>query len=476
MLSQAMTVIAPLITAPYIARVFNAELIGVYSYTLANCSYFVLVESLGLMLYGQIKIAEVRDDEAKKSTVFYEIMALKIALMLVTLAAYAAFYVRNRSGLEYQIACVMMMNILAFGLDTSWFLAGLEEFKLIAIRSTVVRLLNIILVLTLVKDANDILWYAVIMQGAQFLSFLVLLPVAMKRTTAHLVKKLHFRPYWKPAAVYFVPSLITTIFSSTDKTMLGLLSGDFEVGVYEQANKISQIGMSAISAIGNVLMPRAAYLYHNGSKENSTDQLYVQSFYILAMAAFPTALGMAAIAKTFVPVFFGPGYEKSAVLLPILSANVVIVSFSNLSGQQLLIARNRQGAFNFSASISAIANVLLNLLMIRKTASIGAAFASVLSSLVALVMILKVAELSVPMKDLILGVWKYFCAAGIMAAAVVFVSQIPIHQTALVCVEIAVGVVVYAGTLLLLRDRLTLDTIRTIRSRLAASRNAHGRL
>ena len=58
---QTAGVIAPLIISPYIARVLSAELIGDYSYTLANSSYFVLAECLGFSLYGTIKIAAVRD-------------------------------------------------------------------------------------------------------------------------------------------------------------------------------------------------------------------------------------------------------------------------------------------------------------------------------------------------------------------------------------------------------------------------------
>ena len=82
-LMQTASVIAPLIISPYIARVLSAELIGNYSYTLANSSYFVLIECLGLSLYGTIKIAMIRDDKRELSKFFWEIFWLKFILMII---------------------------------------------------------------------------------------------------------------------------------------------------------------------------------------------------------------------------------------------------------------------------------------------------------------------------------------------------------------------------------------------------------
>ena len=87
-ISQTVALIVPLVTSPYIARVFNPELIGKYSYALANSSYFVLLECMGFPLYGQIKIAAYRDDKEEVSRTFVEIMTLKFFLMLLSIVVY----------------------------------------------------------------------------------------------------------------------------------------------------------------------------------------------------------------------------------------------------------------------------------------------------------------------------------------------------------------------------------------------------
>ena len=59
---QVFTLVTPLITAPYLARVLGADGIGLYSYTESVASYFLLFAALGISTYGQREIAYTQDD------------------------------------------------------------------------------------------------------------------------------------------------------------------------------------------------------------------------------------------------------------------------------------------------------------------------------------------------------------------------------------------------------------------------------
>jgi len=161
---QTAGVIAPLIISPYIARVLSAELIGDYSYTLANSSYFVLAECLGFSLYGTIKIAAVRDDKKELSRIFWEIFWIKIILMLICLSLYMLWISRYETGTTKALYYVMAINIISGGVDVTWFLNGIEEFRISALRTIFVRLINVVMIVTLVKSEKDLILYALIMQ------------------------------------------------------------------------------------------------------------------------------------------------------------------------------------------------------------------------------------------------------------------------------------------------------------------------
>ena len=61
LLYQLLTLIVPFITAPYTARIFGADGIGIQSYTNSILAYFTLFATLGTASYGQREIARNKD-------------------------------------------------------------------------------------------------------------------------------------------------------------------------------------------------------------------------------------------------------------------------------------------------------------------------------------------------------------------------------------------------------------------------------
>ena len=57
-LYEILAIIAPLITAPYVSRVFGADGVGIYSYTSAITAYFTMFSAMGIKSYGQREIAQ----------------------------------------------------------------------------------------------------------------------------------------------------------------------------------------------------------------------------------------------------------------------------------------------------------------------------------------------------------------------------------------------------------------------------------
>ena len=66
MLYQVLTLIIPIITAPYLARTLQATANGINNYTSSIVYWFTLIGMLGITLYGNKEIAKVRDNKEKK--------------------------------------------------------------------------------------------------------------------------------------------------------------------------------------------------------------------------------------------------------------------------------------------------------------------------------------------------------------------------------------------------------------------------
>lgn len=81
-ISQILTLIIPLITTPYLARVLQETGNGQYSYAFSIITYFTLFANLGFDVYGQRQIAAAQGDIEAKSKVFWEkIQIIRTAVM-----------------------------------------------------------------------------------------------------------------------------------------------------------------------------------------------------------------------------------------------------------------------------------------------------------------------------------------------------------------------------------------------------------
>lgn len=89
---QILLILMPIITTPYLARTLGPSGTGTYSYTISIVTYFILIGSLGISMYGQREIAFVQDDIKKRSKIFYELVILRFITISISMIV---FYIIN---------------------------------------------------------------------------------------------------------------------------------------------------------------------------------------------------------------------------------------------------------------------------------------------------------------------------------------------------------------------------------------------
>ena len=147
-------IIVPLVTAPYTARVLGAENIGIYSYTYAIVSSVVMFGALGTATYGQKEIASAGENIVERSEKFLEIWVLKAVTMVIAFLIFVPYAYQTTAWVYYAL---QIPYIVAGVFDISFFFQGIEKFRYIAVRNTIVRIAGIVLLFSLVKSSND-LW------------------------------------------------------------------------------------------------------------------------------------------------------------------------------------------------------------------------------------------------------------------------------------------------------------------------------
>ena len=154
---QILALIVPLITTPYVSRVLGAHGIGIYSYTFSIVSFFVLFSALGTTTYANRNLGIVRDNIEERNKFFWDIFSLRVILASVSLIIYYA-YVIVLSENKF-IAALQGIYLIDIMMDITWFFQGMENFKIIAIRNYVIKLINVVFIFTVVRDEGDLWWY-----------------------------------------------------------------------------------------------------------------------------------------------------------------------------------------------------------------------------------------------------------------------------------------------------------------------------
>lgn len=479
MVYQVLILILPLITTPYLSRVLGAEGIGIYSYTYAIVTYFILFGSLGVALYGQREIAYAQENKEKRKKVFIEIVIFRFITILLSTVVYFFSFV---NGKEYQIYyTILMLELIAAAFDISWFFQGLEEFKKTVTRNVLVRICSVTLVFILVKTNEDLAKFTLIYSLADLIGNLSLWLYLPKYLKGIKIEKISIKQHLPHIILLFIPQIANQIYNILDTTMIGWLVKDkSETGYYEQGHKVIRLLLTIVNSLGVVMIPRMANAFANNDKKQIN--LYMKmSFRFTFFLSFPIMFGIVSISKAFVPVFFGNGYDKVNYIIYLLSPMILLMGIANVIGTQYLLPTKRQKEYTFSVTVGVIVNFILNYILISLYESIGAAIATVLSQLIVDLLQYNNIKNEIKLRELIKTCANYFISALIMfvccfSVKVVLgtseVSEIiqnlstnrQIFNMISIIAQILVGVITYLAMLIILKDEYVFKFINKIKS------------
>lgn len=376
-LYQISVVIFPLLTAPYLARVLGAEKLGVFSFLYSIAAYFATFAELGVSSYGSRSIAEVRNDINKRSTVFWEIFWMKCmtsGASLIVYILYLVFFCRS----DIVVATILVFPTLSTLVSVNFLFFGTEQFQITAIQSLIVRTLCTIFIFLFIHEPSDLYKYVLIEVASTFLSNLYMWLRLPKVVHFERVEFKNICKHIKPNLLLFVPIAAMSVYHMMDKTMLGILSSDLESGFYYSADKAVNVPIGIFSGITVVLLPRVTGLIKEGKVEKFKQEFSLALYAMVVLAVY-MCLEMASIAKEFVPVFFGDGYEMCVPLIIYLSVVIIIKAVSFTIRSLYLIPMHMEKWYITSTFVGAGVNLVANCLLIPKLGALGAVLGTLLA-------------------------------------------------------------------------------------------------
>lgn len=463
LLWQILTLITPLITTPYVSRILGAEKIGIASYIGSIVSYFALFAALGTASYGQREISYVQDNRDKRTEVFWNTEFLCCITTTLCFFLYIFFAItRNENKNIYLISSLTVLDVCC---NVTWLFTGMEEFGLVVLRNTVIKVATVVFIFIAIHDSSDLPLYVFGIAAGNILSSISLWPFVHRFVDGF--HSVNFQPLKKLKSVFslFIPTVAISVYTILDKTMIGLLTNNpSENGFYEQAMKLSKTVLAIVTSLGAVMVPRIGFYFEHSDIKLVKNYMY-KSYRFVFFLGIPLCFGMIAISSNIVPWFYGPGFEKIIPLLRILSFLVLAIGITNVTGMQYLIPTKRHHVFTKTVVIGAIVNCVSNLFLIQFWGCIGAAIASVFAeSLIAF------AQLFIVRKELsffeILRTAINYLIAGIALFIVTFSESIFFSSSLVHTVSIILsGIFIYFLSLFLLKDSFFRENFKKVFTR-----------
>lgn len=453
---QILTLILPLITAPYISRVIGAGGTGIYSYTSSIVQYFILFAMLGMNNYGNRTIAKCRDDKdelSKKFSSLYIFQLITSTLMVILYIGYICLF--NNQYLEASL--IQLIYLISTCFDISWFFFGLEKFKLTVIRNTIIKILSATSIFIFVKNKDDLMIYITLMSVSHLLSQLSLWPFLKSEVKLVKPKIKDIMSHLKPNLILFIPVIAVSLYKIMDKIMLGNMATIQDVGYYEYAEKIINIPLSIITALGTVMLPRISNLVANNNQEKI--KFYIdKSMQFVLFISIAMCFGIIAISPRFVPIFLGDEFVQTGYILQLLSVTIIFISWANVIRTQYLIPNEEDKPYIISVFIGAIINFVVNILLIPRYKTIGAAIGTICAEISVAIYQTIVVRKEIDFRKYIKYIVQFILSGLIMYIIISNLSHIIHNSYLLIISQVTLGAIIYS----MLNYKIILENIKYI--------------
>lgn len=464
LLYQILSVVLPFITTPYVSRVLGVNGIGRYTLVNTIANYFILVGLIGINIYGNRQISYVRDNQVELEQTFWDLNAIRTITMGITVLAYILFVFFFLPAEDILLYLVEIFLLFASLIDTSWFFEGLEEFKIIAMRNISIKVIGVFLIFLLVRDSTDILIYAGILSVTTLVGQGFLWKELFKKVSYRKVKWKGVKGYIFDILKLWIPTIAIKIYSSIDKVLLGIITNDVQVGLYTSAQNIVTLVTTITSTLTSVSLPRTANCYKNNNMQELR-KIANLSLGMVSLIALPMTLGLIGIRNTLVPWFFGKGYEEVSTLLLVSAWFILTVSWSNIFGNQILLACGKEKIYSIAVVISAVENIILSIVLIYKIQAMGAVIASILAEYTGMIIMLVNVRNIIDIHGWIKLILRYSFISAVMLLLLHFVEALISYSFVATFVQCIVGILFYFSMLLVIKDKnifLILDYVKKL--------------
>lgn len=373
-------ILFPILTFPYASRMLGPVGIGKVQMSSSFAQYFALIAALGIPVYGMQEIAKRRNNKEALTKVFSELTTIYLITSFAVTIMYGCIiwgvpYFQSNISLYAYSGLLILLGFTSI----DWLYLGLEEFKLVALRSILVKVISVILLFSIVKGAADYAYFL----GILLFSILgnnVLNLLLIQNRTGLRFQNLRLTQHLRPLFFIFATAIVTSMYTVLDTVLLGFLSDEYSVGLYTISTKLAKLSLPFIISAGFVLIPKFA-LYNHENKPEEIQRLLDKSWHFIIQFSVPISIGLLILSPEFIVAFSNYLFVSATTSMQILSPLPVLIGIGYFFAFQILLPMGKTKEIFYSVLGGMFVFLIANFLLVPEFKDKGAAIANVLSEI-----------------------------------------------------------------------------------------------
>ncbi len=367
----------------WVARYLGPEQFGLFSYAQSFVGLFTAFATLGL---DGIVVRELVKDERRRDELIGSAFWLKLigSFTVLIILAIAIHFTSNDSYTNYLVFIIASATIFQSFNVVDFYFQSKVLSKYVVYANVISLFITSLIKVTLILNEAPLIAFAWVVLFDSFVLAVGLMCLFLKNSTFR-IRNLTFKretaiSLLKDSWPLIFGLIGVSIYSRIDQIMIKEMLDNEAVGYYSVAVRLTEIWLFITTALTTTFFPAIV----NAKKQD--EALYldrIQNLYnLLTKISITLSILMMLFSDFIIQMLFGVDYIRSSEILNVYVWSLVFVFLSNGSWSYYL-NENLENLASIRLIYGGIANIILNMYLIKEIGVIGAAYSTLISYAIA---------------------------------------------------------------------------------------------
>jgi len=384
---QGVNYILPILVLPYLVRIIGPEKFGLIAFAQAFVQYFMILADYGFNYTATRNISLCHDKKNEVCSIFSSVMTVKVILTIISFIIFMIIinYIPRFKN-DWLIFFISFWAVVGNTLFPVWFFQGTEKMRYISAINIIGGIIYAACLFIFVRKPDDYMMVPVLNSLFFLITGFCALYIAFSRFELNFVfhKYAHIKEEFKTGWNVFTSIVAINTYTSSRVFAIGLLTNNILTGYYSIGEKIAGfIQTFPLASFSQAIFPRLNSIFQKSKPRAFKIMRKSQSIVVyVTLIALPLIY---IAAPAIVKIVCGSAFNEVTVTFRLLLVSIVFVSTNAFPVQFLLIC-GRTDVYSKIHIAGALIGLPLIFLLIKLVSYPGAAFATIITEAVVLVL------------------------------------------------------------------------------------------